>query len=102
MKSFAAPLGEPTGSTSDISFLPLKPRQWRVVDNRLPAHDVRALLGFLEKVNDRYELTLIGHPGDRRTFDDLDAVRHTVHSSTQATTPAEGHWSHLARPNHTR
>jgi hypothetical protein len=92
MKSFDTLHREPTDSVADIALQPLWAGQWRVLDNRQPTSDVRALLGFLQQTDDSYELTLIGHPGETHTLCDLDAVYDTVHAAThQPSSTAEDH-----------
>lgn len=104
MKSFDALHREPTDSVADITLQPLWAGQWRVLDNRLPATDVRALLGFLQHTDDIYELTLIGHPGDTHTIHDLEAVYDAVHLATHAPDrpTRENHRARLAYLAHTR
>ena len=45
----------------DLGLHPLSSSRWRVLDNRLPQSDARRLLGFIEKTDDRFEVTQLDH-----------------------------------------
>lgn len=45
----------------DLGLHPLSSSRWRVLDNRLPQSDARRLLGFIEKKDDRFEVTQLDH-----------------------------------------
>jgi hypothetical protein len=64
----------PLTDVSEVHLHMIDDGQWRVLDRRLPDHDVAALLGFVERVGPRYEATLIGRPLERHACDDLLAV----------------------------
>lgn len=62
MKSFNALHRNPTTSPTNITVQAMKPGQWRILDNRLPAENIAALLGVVDYDGDSYVITLIGHP----------------------------------------
>jgi len=65
----------PVEREEQVVLQALGDQQWRVLDGRLDAGDVAALLGFVEVIAGLYEVTTMDAPGDRRFCPSLDAVR---------------------------
>lgn len=101
MKSFDALHRNPTTSPTNITVQAVKPGQWRILDNRLPAENIAALLGVVDYDGDSYVITLIGHPGETQLVPSLAAVPGTVHTVTGVSEPVAGHWVQVARLTHT-
>lgn len=65
----------PTGT--DVAIQPLSAGEWRVCDRRLSDHDAHSLLGFIEKVGDRFEVMHLARGFQWFQFASLaEAVRH--------------------------
>lgn len=47
-------------SVRDIRIIPISDHEWRISDIRRNESDGMALLGFVERVGDRYEVTELG------------------------------------------
>ncbi|BDZ46905.1 hypothetical protein [Naasia aerilata] len=62
------------GSTAGITALPLSDREWRVTDDRLDLDDGLAVVAFIEKAGDRFEVTELGDPVRFDFFGSLDAA----------------------------
>ena len=66
----------------DIVTQALSPSAWRVQDGRLPEHDASALIGFIEKKDDLYEVMQLGNGFQWFTYPSLaEAVAHFVRVS---------------------
>lgn len=59
---------------SDIGILPFAPNHWRIVDKRSHRGGVDALIGFLTRRGDVYELARIGQPHVRSYCADPSGV----------------------------
>jgi hypothetical protein len=69
----------------DIDVQTLSPEAWRVKDVRFPEHDARALIGFIEKKDDVFEVMQLGDGFQWFTYGSLsDAVDHFVRVSPPA------------------
>lgn len=53
-------------------------RQWRAVDGTLPSDDVSALLGFVERTSEGYEVTRLLEPNRRIPCPTKDAARRAL------------------------
>jgi hypothetical protein len=55
-----------------MSVIAISPTEWRVSDSRRAENDARGLIGFVQQVDDVFEVTALRSPGERRyylTFD---------------------------------
>jgi len=67
---FAAPT-----RLTDVVLTALSPREWRVTNGRVDAADPSGLIGFIEQVEDGFEVLRLGSPLDRSHFPSLAAAR---------------------------
>jgi hypothetical protein len=56
----------------DIVFHPLSSTEWRVADGRLPANDLRGLLGFVQRSGELFEVVRMGQPFIRHYCSSLE------------------------------
>lgn len=61
----------PLRDVDDVRLHMIEDGQWRVLDRRLPDHDVAALLGFVERTGGAFEVTFMGRPREHARCDDL-------------------------------
>jgi hypothetical protein len=59
-----------------VELRALSDREWRISDTRIPMGDAGSVLGFVERVDDRFQLLELGHGRGiaRRDFSSLDEV----------------------------
>ena len=50
----------------------LSPTEWRVVDAQRPVDDASRVLGFIQRVDDAYEVTNLGRLRERTYFSSFD------------------------------
>lgn len=67
---------EPLVDSDQVWFQPIGRGAWRVLDNRLPLDDVRALLGFVERIDEGVAVTLLDEPGAVSICPSLERARH--------------------------
>ena len=60
------------GSNRDIGINELSPTEWRVSDRMIADGDPAALVGFIQRVDDAYEVTNFGRPRERSYFSSFD------------------------------
>lgn len=60
------------GGRGEISLTELSPTEWRVCDERIGDGDPAALLGFIQRVGDAYEVLNLGRPRERSYFSSFD------------------------------
>jgi hypothetical protein len=56
----------------DIVFHPLSSTEWRVADGRIPANDLRGLLGFVQRSGELFEVVRMGQPFIRHYCSSLE------------------------------
>ena len=61
-------------TVEDIYFHPLSATEWRVLDNRHPAHSIDALLGFVARQGSTYYSTRMHHPLEAEQCASLEKV----------------------------
>ncbi|MGO4104668.1 hypothetical protein AB4Y63_11995 [Leifsonia sp. YAF41] len=77
-----------TASENDILVQSISDSQWRVCDRRFPEHDAHHLLGFIERVVDRFEVMQVGTGFEWFQFDTLNsAIAHFTGDSTSSVKP---------------
>jgi hypothetical protein len=59
---------------TDLTVIPISENEWRVSDPSRRDDDALCLIGFIERIDDRYETTRIGAPRERRRFPTLAAA----------------------------
>jgi hypothetical protein len=74
MDTMDRPGAEPLRPTA-VQFHRTGDASWRVLDDRYSSGDVRALLGFVEFTQCRYEVTRLGSPMVRTYYSSLDEIR---------------------------
>lgn len=75
---------------ADIVVQPLSASQWRVCDRRLPDHDARSLLGFIEMKGGQYEVMELVHGFQWFYFGSLRAATdHFAAGSTETVGPTK-------------
>ena len=57
-----------------FEFQPLSGHEWRIVDSRLPAGSVEALIGFVHRHDGAFFATRLQHPFESVAFATLEAV----------------------------
>jgi hypothetical protein len=71
-----------TPKAEEIVTEALSPSAWRVRDARFPEHDASALIGFIERKADLYEVMQLGNGFQWFTYPSLaEAVAHFAHIS---------------------
>ncbi|MCU1404684.1 MAG: hypothetical protein JWQ43_987 [Glaciihabitans sp.] len=72
-------------SRSGLQVITLSDHEWRISDPSRSQRDAISLLGFVQQVGSRFELTALGAPRVRTYFDSLDdAVDHLQHAKCAA------------------
>ena len=71
----------------DIGVNELSPTEWRVSDRRIADGDPAALVGFIQRVDDAFEVTNFGRPRERSYFSSFDRA---TASLALRPTPGEG------------
>ena len=71
----------------DIGVNELSPTEWRVSDRRIAADDPAALVGFIQRVDDAFEVTNFGRTRERSYFSSFDRA---TASLALRPTPGEG------------
>jgi hypothetical protein len=71
-------------ASAGITALPLSDREWRVTDDRLALGDGRAVIAFIERVGERFEVTEFADPVRFDFFGTFDAA---LRSLTAARAP---------------
>lgn len=56
----------------DIGINEISPTEWRVSDRMIADSDASALLGFIQRVDDAFEVTNLGRPRERSYFSSFD------------------------------
>ncbi|TFC45606.1 hypothetical protein E3T26_04165 [Cryobacterium sp. TMT1-21] len=56
----------------DIGINEISPTEWRVSDRLIADGDASALLGFIQRVDDAFEVTNLGRPRERSYFSSFD------------------------------
>ena len=56
----------------DIGINALSPTEWRISDTKMPDGDPAALVGFIQRVDDAFEVTNFGRPRERSYFSSFD------------------------------
>lgn len=56
----------------DIGINELSPTEWRISDRLIADSDASALLGFIQRVDDAFEVTNLGRPRERSYFSSFD------------------------------
>jgi hypothetical protein len=56
----------------DIGINELSPTEWRVSDRMIADGDPAALVGFIQRVDDAFEVTNFGRPRERSYFSSFD------------------------------
>ncbi|TFC96037.1 MULTISPECIES: hypothetical protein [Cryobacterium] len=56
----------------DIGINALSPTEWRVSDRMVADGDPAALVGFIQRVDDAFEVTNFGRPRERSYFSSFD------------------------------
>lgn len=72
--------GAPVSAPAGITAVPLSDREWRVTDDRLALGDGLAVMAFIEKVGDRFEVTEFADPVRFRFFGTFDAALESLAS----------------------
>jgi hypothetical protein len=74
--------------------------EWRVSDPRRRDDDALCLIGFIQRVDDVFEVTLIGRPRDRHYFRSFGEATGFLGRPEGDTPPAEGRraWRWPAAP----
>lgn len=54
-----------------LEVVALSPRGWRVCDGRIHAKDATRLLGYVEEIEDEFEVLWMKHPGRSNRFRSL-------------------------------
>jgi hypothetical protein len=76
------PRTAPSAPTLRLVALQLSAREWLVIDVNTPSIDPRSRRGFVERVDDAYEATVLAEPGLReRTAHLSDAIDWIEHAS---------------------
>jgi hypothetical protein len=72
----------------DIDVQPLSASAWRIRDNRFDQQDARALIGFIEKKADLFEVMQLGQGFQWFTYPSLDeAIAHFARVKVPARGP---------------
>jgi hypothetical protein len=66
--------GASGSASAGITAVPLSDREWRVTDDRLALGDGLAVMAFVEKVGERFEVTELGDPVRFDFFGSLEAA----------------------------
>jgi hypothetical protein len=66
----------------NVALTPLSATEWRVSDPRKPGNDAGCLLGFIQRDDERYEVTMLKPPGGIRTTPTLRDAIELFSSST--------------------
>lgn len=66
------PVAEDATLLTRIGFTELSPTEWRVSDRSLADSDPSALLGFIQRVGDSYEVTDLHRLRERKYFTSFD------------------------------
>jgi hypothetical protein len=62
----------PTVPARDIGINKLSPTEWRISDRMIADGDPAALVGFIQRVDDAFEVTDFGRPRERSYFSSFD------------------------------
>ena len=62
----------PSRLERDIGINALSPTEWRISDTKMPDGDPAALVGFIQRVGDAFEVTDFGRPRERSYFSSFD------------------------------
>lgn len=62
------------GRTAGLVVIALSGQEWRVSDPSRRADDAQCLVGFIERVGDVFEVTVIGRPRERHFCGSFDAA----------------------------
>jgi hypothetical protein len=60
---------------TDVVLTALSPREWRVTNGRIDAVDPSGLIGFIEQIENGFEVLRLGSPLERSHFPSLAAAR---------------------------
>ena len=72
-----------------IQVTALSPTEWTVVDTSISSNEAASLIGFIEKVGDRFEVMEFGDPLKFLFFDTMEAA--TGHLSSRPVSAAPIH-----------
>ena len=61
-----------TAPARDIGISELSPTEWRISDRMIADGDPAALVGFIQRVDDAFEVTDFGRPRERSYFSSFD------------------------------
>ena len=59
----------------DVHLTAISPTEWRVTDQRTPEGDPYGVIGFIQMLDGRYEVTKLGAPGQRSYYPSLAAAK---------------------------
>ena len=62
----------PTAPAREIGINELSPTEWRISDRMIADGDPAALVGFIQRVDDAFEVTDFGRPRERSYFSSFD------------------------------
>ncbi|TFC29467.1 hypothetical protein E3O53_13815 [Cryobacterium sp. TMT2-18-3] len=62
----------PTPPARNIGINELSPTEWRISDRMIADGDPAALVGFIQRVDDAFEVTDFGRPRERAYFSSFD------------------------------
>lgn len=65
----------PVASARDLGISELSPTEWRISDRMMADGDPAALVGFIQRVDDAFEVTDFGRPRERSYFSSFDRAR---------------------------
>jgi hypothetical protein len=68
---------------TELTLQPLAAGAWEVLDARLPADDVHALLGFVEPLFDQLVVTVVTDPGHTYCCDDVTGACSMILDATR-------------------
>jgi hypothetical protein len=67
----------PVSHTTGLAVFALSDTEWRISDPSRHPDDARSLLGFVQRTNTMYEVTVIGRPRERHYSESFDgALQH--------------------------
>jgi hypothetical protein len=67
--------------TTGLAVIALSETEWRISDPNRRSDDARSLIGFIQLIHHRYEITVIGRPGQRHYTHSFDAAIHYLASN---------------------
>lgn len=70
-----------------IQLTPVSRTEWTVIDTRVSPNEAQSLIGFIEKVGDRFEVLEFGDPLKIYTAESMNAALAQLTRTTLTTTP---------------